>query len=424
MESVIKDQLVSYLHSKNLITSQQHAFIKRHSTVTNLLECTHDWSVAVHGGHAVDVIYIDFSRAFDSVVHSKLIFKLSNLGISGELLQWIEAFLTDRCQCVVVEHCFSSWTPVVSGVAQGSVLGPILFILFINDIGCICNGCTVSHKLFADDLKLYSTINTNCDHVQFQAVLNNLQQWCIDWQLNINPSKCNIIHFGHNNNKYTYFLNGSPLNAPETVTDLGVDVDPLLKFDHHINKIIKKAYSRIGILFKGFASREVQLLKQAYITYIRPVLEYASSVWSPHLLKHINSLERVQKYFTKHIPSLRQFSYPERLALIGLEPLEVRRLKFDLILYYKSFNNLIALPHNLYFSVQSNLSQTRTGGNRLIPVLCNTNTFANDFFNRCVNCYNSLPLDVINSHSLSVFKNYLSHIDLANYIKCSYLQIS
>ena len=423
MEAVIKDQLVSFLHSKNLITSQQHAFIKCHSTVTNLLECTHDWSVAVHGGHAVDVIYIDFSRAFDSVVHSKLIYKLSNLGVSGNLLQWIEAFLTDRCQCVVVEHCFSSWTPVVSGVPQGSVLGPILFILFINDIGSICNGSTVSHKLFADDLKLYSKIITNCDRIHFQAVLNHLQQWCIDWQLHINSSKCNIIHLGHNNTKPIYFLNGSPINAPETVTDLGVDVDPTLKFDHHINKIINKAYSRIGILFKGFASREVQLLKQAYTTYIRPVLEYASSVWSPHLLKHVNSIERVQKYFTKQIPSLRQFSYPERLALIGLEPLEVRRLKFDLILYYKSFHNLIALPYNLYFNFQSNLSQTRTGGNRIIPVLCNTNRFANDFFNRSVNCYNNLPLNVINSQSLIVFKHLLVNIDLTTYIKCSYLQL-
>ena len=214
----------------------------------------------------------------------------------------------------------------------------------------------------------------------FLAVLDRLQQWCTDWQLKINTSKCNIIHFGHKNNKYKYFLNGSPIGAPETVTDLGVDVDPLLKFDTHINKIIKKSYSRIGVLFKGFATRDAHLLKQAYITYIRPVLEYASSVWSPHLLKYINSIERVQKYFTKRIPSLKQYSYPERLALIGLEPLEVRRLKTDLILYYKSSHNLIAIPFNEYFNLQTNLSQTRSGGNHLVPSFCSTNRFANDFF--------------------------------------------
>ena len=237
--------------------------------------------MSIHGGHAVDVIYIDFSRAFDSVVHNKLIYKLSNFGISGDLLTWIEAFLTDRQQCVIIEHCFSSSTPVLSGVPQGSVLGPILFILYVDDICTICLDSNITHKLFADDLKLYSQINTSCDNFHFQAVLDRLQQWCIDWQLKINISKCNIIHFGHKNNKFQYFLNGSPISAPETVTDLGVEVDRQLKFDSHINKIINKAYSRIGILFKGFATREAHLLKQAYITYIRPVLEYASSVWSP-----------------------------------------------------------------------------------------------------------------------------------------------
>ena len=422
MESVIKDQLLSYLYSKKLISKQQHAFIKSHSTVTNLLECTHDWAVSVHGGHAVDVIYIDFSRAFDSVVHTKLIYKLSNFGISGDLLQWIEAFLTNRQQCVVVEHCFSTFIPVLSGVAQGSVIGPLLFILYVDDICSICVGSNIIHKLFADDLKLYSNIYTTSDSVHFQAVLDRLQQWCTDWQLKINTSKCNIIHFGHKNNKYKYFLNGSPIGAPETVTDLGVDVDPLLKFDSHINKIIKKSYSRIGVLFKGFATRDAQILKQAYITYIRPVLEYASSVWSPHLLKYINSIERVQKYFTKRIPSLREYSYPERLALIGLEPLEVRRLKTDLILYYKSLHNLIAIPFNDYFNLQTNLCQTRSGGNRLIPSFCSTNRFANDFFNRAVNCFNALPVHVINSPTIISFKNALSSIDLSDFVKCIYLK--
>jgi hypothetical protein len=113
MESVIKDQLVFYLLSKGLISKQQHAFIKKHSTITNLLECTHDWAVSVHGNNAVDAVYIDFSRAFDSVVHSKLILKLGSFGINGKLLQWLHAFLTNRFQCVVIEHCFSAWSPVL-----------------------------------------------------------------------------------------------------------------------------------------------------------------------------------------------------------------------------------------------------------------------------------------------------------------------
>jgi hypothetical protein len=344
MEAIIKDQLMSYLRSKGLISKQQHAFVVKHSTVTNLLECTHDWAVAIHGRQPVDAIYIDFSRAFDSVVHSKLIFKLTSYGISGKLLCWIDAFLSCRTQCVVTEHCYSRWLPVVSGVPQGSVLGPILFILFIDDISNICIGRpSVSHKLFADDLKLYSTIQSDYDRAAIQGALDRLQHWCFDWQLNINIDKCHVLHIGRKPTNCTYFINGRQVGATDVVPDLGVYIDPLLKFDEHINKIIGKAYSRVGVLFKGFASRNIAVLKLAYVTYIRPLLEYASNVWSPHLIKHINAIERVQKRFTKRIPLLSRLSYPERLALIDLEPLELRRLKADLVLYYKCLHNLSAL---------------------------------------------------------------------------------
>lgn len=223
-----------------------------------------------------------------------------------------------------------------------------------------------------------------------------------------------------NNIKNQYFLNGCQVDDQQAVTDLGVEIDSTLNYDLHINKIIGKAYSRVGILFKGFASRDVRVLKQAYLTYVRPVLEYASSVWSPYLLKHVNSIERVQKYFTKRIPSLSHLSYPERLAAIDLEPLELRRLKADLVLYFKCFNNLIALPYDEYFCPSEYCTQTRTGGNRLIVPLCSTNHFANEFFNRCVRCWNSLPSDTINANSVQRFKHLLSNCNLSSFIRCNY----
>jgi len=378
MEAIIKDQLVAYLLRKGLISRQQHAFIMKHSTVTNLLECTHDWAVAMHSHESVDVLYIDFSKAFDSVVHSKIIFKLSKYGINGSLLQWISAFLTCRFQCVVTEHSSSDWLPVISGVPQGSVLGPILFILYIDDIGAICSG-SVTHKLFADDLKLYTTIKSDIDRASLQAALDRLQQWCIDWQLTINIDKCHVLHIGKNNSYFSYTINGSHISAADAVSDLGVIMDPILKYDAHINNLVGKGFQRVGVLFRGFASRSARVLKQAYVTFIRPVLEYGSSVWSPHLLKHINAIERVQKYFTRRIPALSDLSYPERLAAIDLEPLELRRLKADLILYYKCFHNLIALPSDTYFYESEQSSSTRSGGNRLLRPQCNTNCFNNDF---------------------------------------------
>ena len=284
----------------------------------------------------------------------------------------------------------------------------------------ICIGSEIKHKLFADDLKLYTTIKTACDAISLQTVLDRLQKWCSDWQLTINNTKCQVLHVGTKNHNIQYFLNNCLVSAPHAVTDLGVNIESSLTYDSQINKIVGKAYSRVGILLKGFASREVRVLRQAYITYVRPVLEYASSVWSPHLLKHINAIERVQKQFTKRIRSLSQLSYPERLAAIDLEPLELRRLKTDLVLYYKCLNNLVALPPNEYFSQQQFVSQTRTGGNRLIIPLCSTNRFKNDFFNRCLTCYNNLPFDVVNCRSISCFKKLLSSTDLSSYMHCNY----
>jgi hypothetical protein len=359
------------------------------------------------------------SYAFDSIVHSKLVFKLSNYGINGNLLQWISSFLTCRLQCVVTEHCFSDWLPVVSGVPQGSVLGPILFILYIDDIGVICSG-SVTHKLFADDLKLYTTIKSDIDRASLQTALNRLQQWCIDWQLTINIEKSHVLHIGKNNSQFPYTLNGSQISAADTVSDLGVIIDPILKYDAHINNLVGKGFQRVGVLFRGFASRSVRVLKKAYITFVRPVLEYASSVWSPHLIKHIDSIERVQKYFTRRIPSLRDLSYPERLAAIDLEPLELRRLKADLTLYYKCLHNLIALPPDVYFAESEQTSFTRSGGSRLLRPQCNTNWFDNDFFNRCLNCWNALPADVVNADTVIRFKQLLSKVDLLQYLHCSY----
>ena len=281
METIIKDQIVSYLSANGLLSKEQHAFIARHSTVTNLLECVHDWSLSLHNRVPMDVIYFDFSHAFDSVVHSKLLIKLKSFGLDGLLLAWIGAFLAGRSQSVVVEHMFSNWVKVISGVPQGSVLGPILFLLYIDDVTLICPG-SVTSKLFADDLKIYS--NVEVSSASLSTTISQLEAWCRVWQLHVNVSKTFVLHLGLNNPHFAYSFHNNLISATESTRDLGVEIDTVLSFDHHISKVVAKASSRVGTLFRGFSSRDPVLLRKAFVTYIRPILEYASNVWSPTCL--------------------------------------------------------------------------------------------------------------------------------------------
>jgi exonuclease III len=260
MERIINDQLLTCLLRNNFITKHQHAFLKSRSTASNLLECTEDWTVALTNRLSVDVIYVDFSRAFDSIVFAKLTVKLGYYGIEGKLLAWITAFLHNHTQCVVLENCFSTVANVDSGVIQGSVLGPTLFLLFINDITSVCSD-NVKIKLFADDVKLYSVIDVlNCN-ANLQESLDCLVSWANDWQLSINISKCNVLSLRtklHQSDS-SYSINGIRLVNLTQVSDLGILIDSKLAYNKHISNIITKASQRAGVFFRGFTSRSLPL---------------------------------------------------------------------------------------------------------------------------------------------------------------------
>jgi len=417
MEAIIKDRLMSYLVENGYITSRQHAFIAKHSTVTNLLDSTSDWVLAIQKKIPCDTIFVDFSRAFDSVVHSKLIYKLQNIGISGKLLSWITVFITCRLQCVVLENHYSEWKSVISGVPQGSVLGPILFIVFINDISDIFND-QINFSLYADDLKLYSEINTNDDTVQLQKSLCNLEIWCNEWQLSVNISKTHVLHFGRNNPNVPYYYGNQEVSIVNSVCDLGVDIDSNCSFAMHINRTVSKAFSRVGMILKGFRSKDITILKQAFVTYVRPLLEYASTVWSPIIKKHITAIESVQRYFTKQIPSLKEHCYEERLAILGFETLELRRLKFDLLLYYKSLNNLVPWTDSRFFTSVNELSQvkTRSDKSKLLKPIYRNKIYEGHLYIRGIDCWNNLPDLVVNSKSVLEFKRNLNRTDLSHHL--------
>jgi len=290
MERVIADQMLSYLRVHNLITKHQHGFMSRHSTISNLLESVNDWTLALNNSKGIAIAYIDYAKAFDVVCHSKLLSKLSAYGISGDLIEWINCFLGGRTQCTRVNQSYSSYTSIVSGVIQGSVLGPLLFLLYINDVTDIFSS-TCTSKLYADDIKLYSVLDNPLDYSDLQSNLNELQQWSDRWQLNISYKKCNVLCLSNQKKspQIDLVLGGSMIPQVDSVRDLGVMMDNRLRFDIHINQIVTRAHRLANLIHKCFTSRDSSTLMRAFVTYVRPLLEYASCVWSPYSIGQITN---------------------------------------------------------------------------------------------------------------------------------------
>ena len=212
MESLIRDAVLSHVNNKKLLSSEQHGFTSGRSCMTNLLVTLEDITRSLDEGLGVDIIYLDYSKAFDTVPHKRLISKLRAYGINEKVINWIQKFLSNRRQQVAVRGETSSWAEVLSGVPQGSVLGPILFVLYINDLPEIV---TSSVKLFADDTKLYNQITRGNSEGgdRIQADLQTLEGWSNTWLLKFNASKCKCMHMGYDNPSRSYTLDGETIQA-------------------------------------------------------------------------------------------------------------------------------------------------------------------------------------------------------------------
>ena len=227
LESIINDSIIEYLLTNDLLSKQQYGFLNKRSTTIQLLDCITAWHQNLSSKHQTDVIYLDFAKAFDSVVHAKLLLRLENYGITGHVLQWIHDFLNNRTQKVRVGSSLSSPSSVSSGVPQGSVLGPTLFLIFINDIcRVICND--VEMKLFADDVKLYRNIIDESSCNKIQTCLDNIFAWCNAWQLKLSPTKCAVLSIGYKKYDFCYKINNIAIQHVIFFKDLGVIVDQSL----------------------------------------------------------------------------------------------------------------------------------------------------------------------------------------------------
>jgi len=245
--------------------------------------------------------------------------------------------------------------------------------------------------------------------------VENLEIWCNNWQLPISTNKCNVLHLGKRNQKFPYSICNQDLNSVCCVSDLGVVLSEDLKVANHCNVIVKKARTRAILIRRCFLSKDIHTLVWAFKVYVRPILEYASPVWSPHLLKDIELVESVQRKFTKLLPGMHSKSYSERLLILKLQSLELRRLHADLILTYALLHNLHDVDGTRYFSVRGS-ERTRGHPFKLVVNLCKTDCRKYFFCNRVVKIWNYLPSDVVLAPSVNSFKKALLQVDLSKYI--------
>lgn len=405
LERILKDSMLAYLIDENLLHDSQHGFVPGRSCSSALLTFLEKVTSSLDNKQLVDVVYLDFSKAFDTVPHKRLLLKLKSFGFGGVALQLISSFLSGRQQRVSVGNSLSSYKDVTSGVPQGSVLGPLLFVLYIHDISA---GIKSDMIKFADDIRLFTNFSPSdrapCELLQND--LSHLMSWSATWLLTLNPIKCCCLHLGHNNTSSQYSLGSCSLSNVQCITDLGINFSADLKPSTHCFKVAARAHRLLSIFKLAFKFLDMHSLTCIYKSLVRPNLEYCSEVWCPYYVKDIDVLERVQRRFTRFLPAYRHLSYDERLKVYKLHTLYARRLCRDLTTVYKILHGSLNIDHSLFFFLPTD-SQTRGHSFKIRPSYSRLDIRKFWFANRVVPLWNALPASCAEAPSVDSFKTQL-----------------
>ena len=403
LEKLIRDKLMTHLVENNILIQNQFGFIPKKSTTLQLLLYLEKLTEAIENNKTMTAIYFDFQKAFDTVPHKRLIHKLSTVGITGQLSAWLSNYLSERSHFVQIGQSKSSLLSQTSGIPQGTILGPLLFLIYINDLP---QNLVVNSLLFADDLKIFA-IN-HPDNI-LQLEVQKISEWCSKWLLRFNPDKCKQISFG-SDKVLPLTLDNAVIAHTTTQKDLGIMVDNKLNFDEHIELKVKKANQILGIIRRSFTSLSHNSFIKLYKALVRSHLEYGVSVWHPHKIKHIEMIESVQRRATRYLPGLKSLSYENRLKILNLPSLTYRRIRGDMIIVYKLLNNYYNVDPSLLINLKTYSDVRLTGRNHILAIFhefCNKDTRKYFFTNRVAHHWNNLPHHVIFSPSLNTFKNRL-----------------
>ena len=419
-ERVVRKQLVAHLEAGGFISTSQHGFRSGRSTLTQLLAHLDNVLRNLNNGNEVDVIYVDFEKALDKVSIDVLLAKLKKCGVRGKLLDWINDFLGGRVQTVRVDGHFSSFQKVISGVPQGSVLGPILFLVYVMDLDqCLAKAGAFT---FADDTKIFMAFKSCSDQVDLKRDLNQVFRWAVANNMNLHENKFELMSYTlafaelvrelpFSGEWFTYDTPGGTVLEPSsTVKDLGIILSCDGSWKPHIDRIAKSAATVANWILGAFKDRSPGIMLLLYKALVRPILEYCCVVWSPETGGEIAKLEQVQCNFTRRISGCRGKIYWDRLYHLNLQSLQRRRDRYSMIQVWKTYNNLI--PNSTQMKFYEN---ARLGPRAVIPPYnysaqkSKASLLEASFGVRGGQLWNTLPENIKVAPSLEALKARLGH---------------
>ena len=406
-ERILRKKLIKFIEDNNLLSDNQHAFRTGRSCLSQLLQHIEEVLQTLEDKRNVDVVYLDFAKAFDKVDHHILMKKLHQYGIRGKIHTWINNFIYHRLQQVLVENKLSRKEKVVSGVPQGTVLGPLLFLIYINDLEEALKYSIL--RIFADDSKLVKELKSQSDHNQLQEDLNISIHWSKVNNMELNQKKFQLMQFGKDETlKEPYMISNDVMLHRETdIKDLGVYISDDLSWRTQMTEAVKTGRKYMGWILRSFTSRSPEVIIHLYQAYVIPRLEYASILWSPYLIRDIVQLESIQRTITAKIEGCENLNYHQRLHKLKLYSMQRRRERFQAIYMYKIANSLV--PNNPNFEFYTT---TRYGTKCRYPKMCATHshlsTVHQHFFTSTGPAiFNIIPGKIKEAKSLDIFKSHL-----------------
>lgn len=363
MEHVICSHIRDHLDRHSILSPFQHGFRGKHSCETQLALTVYDIASIHDLNTQVDIGILDFSKAFDVVPHQRLLNKLDHYGINGNCHRWIGSFLGGRSQRVIVDGHMSEAAAVGSGVPQGTVLGPLLFLLYINDLPSLVSPGT-RIRLFADDCLLYRPISDPSDQLTLQCDIDHLMEWADRWGMAFNASKCNVMRtLGGIHSEHFYHMSGHVLKEVSHAKYLGVTLSRDQSWRKHIDSVVSKASQKLGFIRRNLRGAPQRSKTTAYFTLVRSGLEYAAPIWDPYLGKDIDLLEKVQRKAARWVKSQysNTVSVTRLLKDLKWASLADRRRTQKLCLFHKIHTGAVNLNFKSDFGLDFVTRTTRAG---------------------------------------------------------------